>query len=276
MPFPQWDWSALWWQPYAALGQVAHAAWARTGSVSTALAEAAAQTPHAAQLPRFVPQSALPPQTAYEQFIFEAQQVPTRDNLHDFFNGLMWLHWPHTKWRLNALQYQEISAQGVQAERGPVRDALTLFDENAAIWLGPPSIPAALAQHNWQAGLIEPRPQWEAAAAQGQPWLVLFGHALLEKLVQPYKSITAHVFVPPPLAQDAPQSPPQLDAWLATQLHAPHLATKPFAPLPVLGVPLWWPDNAHSDFYNDAQVFRPKRPPRPQAFPRPTSGDLTA
>ena len=36
----------------------------------------------------FVPQSALPSDQAYEQFIFNTGTVPTRDNLHDFFNGL--------------------------------------------------------------------------------------------------------------------------------------------------------------------------------------------
>ena len=43
---------------------------------------------------RFVPQSDLPPGKAYEQFIFERGSVPTRDNLHDFFNGLCWMRFP--------------------------------------------------------------------------------------------------------------------------------------------------------------------------------------
>ena len=34
---------------------------------------------------------------------------------------------------------------------------------------------------------------------------------------------------------------------------------KPFSPLPVLGVPGWWPDNAKLGFYDDAEVFRPRR-----------------
>ena len=39
---------------------------------------------------RFVAQSELPAGQAYEQFIFETRQVPTRENLHDLFNGLCW------------------------------------------------------------------------------------------------------------------------------------------------------------------------------------------
>ena len=38
---------------------------------------------------RFVPQAALPEGEAYEAFIHRSGQVPTRDNLHDAFNGLM-------------------------------------------------------------------------------------------------------------------------------------------------------------------------------------------
>ena len=52
-----------------------------------------------------------------------------------------------------------------------------------------------------------------------------------------------------------------VDAWMAADLSAEKLATKPFAHLPVLGVPGWWPDNASPDFYADASVFRAPRPP---------------
>ena len=34
------------------------------------------------------------------------------------------------------------------------------------------------------------------------------------------------------------------------------LAAKPFAHLPVLGVPNWWPGNAEPGFYDDRSVFR--------------------
>jgi hypothetical protein len=37
------------------------------------------------------------------------------------------------------------------------------------------------------------------------------------------------------------------------------LSAKPFLPLPVLGVPGWWPDNESPDFYEDVAVFRPAR-----------------
>ena len=36
-------------------------------------------------------------------------------------------------------------------------------------------------------------------------------------------------------------------------------SAKPFLPLPVLGVPGWWPANENPGFYDDADVFRPAR-----------------
>jgi len=67
----------------------------------------------------------------------------------------------------------------------------------------------------------------------------------------------------------------EVDAWLAGQLSAGRLAAKPFLPLPVLGVPGWWPQNGDFSFYDDAQVFRPAARPEPTTkFPpadsRPT------
>ena len=197
---------------------------------------------------RFVTQSALPNGQAYEQFIFDTQTVPTRDNLHDFFNGLCWLTFPQTKKKLNALQAEQIALDGVQKTRGPVRDALTLFDENAAFLIAPQPLWDALIDRDWQQLFVELRPMWQDAQ------LVLFGHALLEKLTNPRKQITAHVYQ----AQPAIKSIANLDAWIAADITANKLACKPFAPLPVLGVPGWWAENEKLSFYEDILVFRPE------------------
>jgi Protein of unknown function (DUF3025) len=204
---------------------------------------------------RFAPQTSLPPYTAYEAFIYSSGTVPTRDNLHDFFNGLAWLVFPHIKRRLNQLQATEISASGVQTTRGPLRDALTLFDENAALWPvnADTSTPLldALRAKQWQRAFVDLRAHWRSNAP------VLFGHALLEKLVLPYKSITAHVFI----AQTATQiiAIETLDQAVAQQLSPATLVPKPYIPLPVLGVPGWWAANENAAFYDDAQVFRAPR-----------------
>ena len=237
------DWHAPWLQNLCDIGSCAQQRVLAGASVAHALnAQPGAPI-------RFVPQSDLPTGMAYEQFIYDTGTVPTRDNLHDFFNGLVWLHYPQTKRRLNQLQAQAIAAHGVGAVRGPLRDSLTLLDENGAILDAPEPLWQALLARDWQRLFIELRPLWHQAR------LVLVGHALLEKLVYPRKPATAHVYRAPV----AMESGVGLDAWLALALQPEHLAGKPFAPLPVLGVPGWWPDNAQPHFYADPQVFRPAR-----------------
>ena len=99
---------------------------------------------HAGLPLRFVPQAALPAGVAYEAHIGATGCVPTRDNLHDFFNGLVWQTFPLIKRALNALQAAQIAAAGVARVRGPARDAATIFDENAALLVvreGAPATP---------------------------------------------------------------------------------------------------------------------------------------
>jgi hypothetical protein len=197
---------------------------------------------------KFVPQTELPSEQAYEAFIFDNKRIPTRDNLHDFLNGLCWIRFPHTKSRLNYLQAQEIAQQGVGSTRGSLRDALTLFDENVLLLQATDHLWHALQARDWKKLFLDLRQEWQSAQ------IVTFGHALLEKLTAPYKSITAHVYR---IASDVNAIDDQaLDDWLTSDLLANHLATKPFFPLPVLGIPGWWPDNEDSDFYADTQVFR--------------------
>ena len=198
---------------------------------------------------QFVPQSELPAGMAYEKYIFDTGRVPTRDGLHDFFNGLVWHRFPLIKKRLNALQAAQIARTGIQPVRGPARDSLTVFDENAALLQAPDALWDALAAKDWQRLFVDLRPLWREAH------LVLFGHALMEKLVSPRKPITAHVY----RSQVAIYSVANLDAWTATELSADKLATKPFAHLPVLGVPGWWPENENLSFYDDVGVFRPPK-----------------
>ena len=238
---PSLDWARPWWQALRPWGGPALAAWQAGAEVGQALNRVATAAP------RFVPQSALPAGVAYEDFVHTQGAVPTRDNPHDFFNGLIWLACPRTKRRLNQLQAAEIARDGVRATRGPVRDAITLLDENGALLSAPEPLWQALAGRRW-AELFGPmRPLWR----QAHLWLL--GHATLEKLLAPYPAITAHVLPAPPGLDSLAQA----DAWLAEWLSAERLAAKPFAPLPVLGVPGWWPPNEAPGFYQDVRVFRP-------------------
>lgn len=239
------DWSAPWLVPWRTLGEPVARDIVAGADQPTALNQLALAPV------RFIPQSDLPAGVAYEQHIFDTGCVPTRNGLHDFFNALAWMHFPATKTKLNHMQAGQIARLGIQPVRGPARDALTVFDENAAFLQAPDALWNALAAKDWHTLFVELRPLWQ------QAHLVLFGHALIEKLVLPRKPITAHVY----RAQAASNSIASLDAWIAADLCADKLAGKPFAHLPVLGVPGWWGANEAPAFYADTSVFRlPKTP----------------
>ena len=252
------DWEAPWLKPWRQRGepiaqqvkQGASVEHACNASLALLKRQLSAQdcSPQSICEVQFVPQSALPEGQAYEQFIFDTQSVPTRDGLHDFFNALCWLHFPLAKKQINLVQATAIQAQGVAPVRGPVRDAVTVFDENAALVQLPDSLWHALQERNWQTAFGGMKAHWADVQIR------VFGHAALEKLVNPYKAITVHLWRVP---SNLPTS--QWDAWLAQDLQPEKLAGKPFLPTPVLGVPGWWPANENPGFYEDASVFRPLR-----------------
>lgn len=188
----------------------------------------------------FVGQSALPAGEPYESFIARTGCVPTRENIHDFFNGTVWLTYPQTKRRLNILQAGELALHGSSGHRGSLRDALTIFDENAALLHASADLVEALRRRDWNTLFVTRRELWSSAR------LTLFGHALLEKLMKPRKAITAHIWVVDEIS----------DAAVAASLTPERLRAKPFLPLPVLGVPGWWDANCDASFYDDATVFR--------------------
>jgi hypothetical protein len=236
------DWTAPWLADWRTVGEPI-AQRVQAGCLQPKALTEAGRAPVA-----FVPQTDLPEGQAYEDFIFAKGQVPTREGLHDFFNALCWMHFPCAKKRLNQLQAAEIAKAGVGQVRGPVRDAATVFDENVCLIQPSDALWEALTEHRWSDALVSLRAQW----ASTRVWV--FGHAALEKLVQPYKSITVHLWRVP---QDV--APADIDLWLAQDLTAEKLACKPFSPLPLLGVPGWWAANEDAAFYQDAEVFRPRR-----------------
>ena len=191
---------------------------------------------------RFVPQAALPTGQGYERFIAARGEVPTRDNLHDLFNGLVWLAQPALKARLNALHLQGLAAPAAAGRRGPLRDALTLFDEFGAVLQAPATLRQALAARDWGLAFRDLTDEW------AHTQLLIVGHALLEALAtRPRKSLTAHAWAGDPLAADAA-------TW----------AGKPWHPLPVHGIPGWWTASAQdATFYADTSVFRLPKPRRP-------------
>ena len=187
---------------------------------------------------------------AYEAHIAATGRVPTRDNAHDLFNALVWLAFPLTKAALNARQAHELARDGVRGTRGPVRDAATLIDESGLLLAASEEAGAALMRLDWRWLFTAQRARW------GRDWVPFaFGHALIEKLLAPYKGLTAVVTCLPLAGATSAQT----DRAAARWVHEAPLAPPLLAHLPVLGIPGWWPANEEPTFYADAAVFRPRR-----------------
>lgn len=206
---------------------------------------------NAAGLPvRFVPQTCRCGQHAYELGIAASGQVPSRErNWHDLFNALTWLAFPATKAALNAV-HRAVLPQG--KNRVPASDAATLFDESGLVLVGDDaSLADLLAARRWQDALVLRRDAWRRMRAY------VVGHAILEKLLTPWPGITAKcLFVRMPA--DTPLD--ALDAAIAQHWrNAAGISPAALFPLPVLGIPGWWPANENPAFYADERVFRPPR-----------------
>ena len=207
---------------------------------------------------RFVPASPLPG-ADYERRIFESGEVSTRENdWHDLFNALVWCRLPRIKAAFNAVHYRNLG-QERGGRRGPRRDALTLLDESGVLVVSRrPDLLNALARRDWREAFVAMRQAWAADTR-----VVICGHALLEKFLDPWKSITAHALLlevgaEPPIG--AADFPDRMDAALAGRVSAPGLCDAPrdLSPVPLAGIPGWWPNGVQDTaFYADAEVFRP-------------------
>lgn len=193
-------------------------------------------------------------QRDYEASILASGRVPTRErNWHDLLNALCWLAFPRAKAALNAIQCRAL-APG--QPRGPASDAATLFDESGLILVGPESgLASLLAGRRWREAFVDSRPAWQEVRA------LAIGHAVLEKLLDPWPGITAKCLYLT-LENDAAGADWQAgvdqrvaDLWLQGELARPDR----LFPMPVLGIPGWWPANEDPGFYDDREVFRPPR-----------------
>ncbi|STB69314.1 Protein of uncharacterised function (DUF3025) [Chromobacterium violaceum] len=202
----------------------------------------------------------LEPDGYYETHIGATGEVPTRaENWHDWFNALAWLAWPRSKAALNRRHVRAIGRGEVK--RGPLRDAATLLDEcGIVVATADPQLGQLLDDMRWQALFIERRQDWGRRIAA-----FTLGHALMETGLAPHigwcgKALIVEVdedF----FGRDEDEQTARLDAQLAARLDDDAFLASPRAlcPLPLLGIPGWWPDNEDPAFYDNADYFRPTR-----------------
>ncbi len=217
---------------------------------------------------RFVPPAAASGEFSaqYEVRIFETGEVQTRaDNWHDLFNALVWLAFPKTKAVLNAHHYEQIKSRLGERLRGTARDVLTLFDEGGiVVAAADPELPALLRQFRWKELFWRRR----AEVLRSMRFYV-FGHAIYEKALEPYKGVTAKALIvdaaPGLLETPLARQLPELDARAADYFAGPQAlaSTRNLSPLPILGIPGWEPANAREEYYDDRAQFRPGRSNEP-------------
>lgn len=212
---------------------------------------------------RFVPPAlAATFEDLYEVRIYREGAVATRaDNWHDLFNALVWLSFPRSKAVLNAHHYREMLARRGERLRGTARDVLTLFDEGGVIVAcADPSLADLLAGFRWKALFWERRAEVERSMR-----FRVFGHAIHEKAVAPFRGITSKALVVPVAPEDL-ALPLEEELAMLGERAAAHFATedalastRSLPPLPVLGIPGWAPENADPAYYDDTDHFRPGR-----------------
>lgn len=182
---------------------------------------------------------------------------------HDFFNVLVWAAFPRAKAALNARHYRALLEQRAAGapNRGPVQDALTLFDEGGVLVASSDrELLPMLEGFAWKELFWRNR-----ARVNEHMHFVIFGHALYEKALEPFKGITGRGMLFEigsgfqALAVDARVT--HLDAMLAARLDNPRglAATRELALVPILGVPGWHPENECESYYDDIGYFRPGR-----------------
>ena len=187
----------------------------------------------------------------YEQRIYLRGEVQTRDqSWHDFFNALVWRQFTQTKKLINQLQFQLQQQRFPAKQRLPAENMLTLFDENGALVIArDPQLLELICEHRWHELFWERREQVKSDLR-----VIIFGHGLYEKALQPYVGLTAQslFFV----EQDTLSVDAQVSTFLSEKNF--ELRTSDLHPLPILGLPGWWPDNNNEVFYRNADYFRPK------------------
>jgi len=220
--------------------------------------------------------------------IFLRGEIQTRcQNWHDLFQILSWRLFPNTKAVLVARHFDCARQRWLKMENGTVdrgtrsveENLLSLWDEGGLLLLSDETeIPCLLRNFQWQELFLAQRHRLPS-----QLRMLVFGHALFDKLRHPYIGLTANSIILP-LSSSLLRLPseellPIVDLQLAQLLNSEGAnrddndtasrASSPFTdrletprdlqPFPLLGMPGMWPGNDLAEFYHDIRYFRPGR-----------------
>ena len=213
---------------------------------------------------RFVHAPASASAMQYESRIAETGEIATREkNWHDLFNALVWLSFPAAKGAISEMHAALLSQRGdtETKSRSVERDVLTLFDESGiVIACADPVLAYCIREFRWRELFWQRR-----EACKMKLRCFMFGHAQLEKVLDPYVGLTARAIIVPVgevfLAASRDAQISTLDHQLARWLSDPENlgSTRQLHPFPYLGVPGWSAANAVESFYDNTGYFRSGR-----------------
>lgn len=199
----------------------------------------------------------------YEQRIAERGLIATRQrNWHDLFNALIWLRQPGLKRALNRQQVIELERMGPKLRSRP-QCAMTHFDEAGVIvTLRDPALLSLWDAHDWHGLFWRHRQAW----IDGTIACELFGHALLELALTPGKLLVGKALV---VVDDVGVSSASAIETCAQSVCDGRSLLDPqgLRPLPLAGLPGWYPHNEREAFFRETACFRPVRAGR--SYPAP-------
>jgi hypothetical protein len=212
-----------------------------------------------AKLPRFVNQDRdlVTRCGGYEEHVSQLSAVPTRrSNWHDFFNMVVWAHFPKLRWALNAVHVDpDAGPKDPRNGRAPAQNLAATLDE--AGMLVTSTSPRVLAELQ---ALRFKRAFWDMRAElleTTQFWLV--GHGMLESLLTPHTALAARSLLLP-----VPSHPPanasddfrwELDARAAAHVHTWRTTRPVLDIIPLLAIP-GYSDNDSAAYYDDPANIR--------------------
>ena len=214
--------------------------------------------PAGVELPRFVEQTqaALQQAGGYEQHVARLRRVPTRPgSWHDFFNMVVWAHFPRTRWALNALHVDpEAYPIDPRNGRAPSQNLAASFDESGLLVVSTSrSLLADLQALRFKRAFWQRRDELLRSTR-----FFVTGHGLLEALLTPLpgmvgRAILLHRSSLPPAGDDELRC--ELDAWAAERVASFRHVRHVLDPIPVLAIP-GWADNDAASFYDERQNLR--------------------
>jgi hypothetical protein len=222
--------------------------------------------------PRFVRQDrqALGRIGGYEQHVAKLRAVPTRaESWHDFFNMVVWAHFPELRWALNALHVDPgETARDERNGRTPSQNLATSFDETGMLVVSESrAILEGLRAVQLKRIFWEQRAQLAATTR-----FFIVGHGLLESLLCPHPRLVARsllMHVPDALSGTADELRQRSDARAAARIHEWRARRTVLDPIPLAAIP-GFADNDDADFYDD----RSRLPFEPRSRLREASSDF--